>query len=159
MSVIYWRWLHQWVHLLKITSPISAIYWRWLTNKCYLLKMTPMSAFYWRWLTNEWYLLKMTSSMSVIHWKWLQWVLSTEDDLRGIPFSAVTFEFSQCYYIVIRECHISPESLCRELSKFTHYFDLVAMAMLLALWLAKHGNGCSSKRKHRFDKIFGTNAK
>ena len=42
-------------------------------------------------------------------------------------------KFSQCYYIVTRECHISPESLCRELSKFTHYFDLVAMATLLAL--------------------------
>ena len=55
-------------------------------------------------------------------------------DLRGTPFSAVTFEISffPCYYIVTRECHKSPESLCRELSKFTHYFDLVAMTTLLA---------------------------
>ena len=52
-------------------------------------------------------------------------------------------KFSQCYCIVTRECHISPESLCRGISKFTHYFDLVAMVKLLAFWLAKHGNGCN----------------
>ena len=33
------------------------------------------------------------------------------------------------------------------------------MATLLALWLAKRGNGRNSKTKHRFDKIFGTDAK
>ena len=66
------------------------------------------------------------------------------------PFKGYTFfssnlwsKFSQCYCIVTRECYISPESLCRELSKFTHYFDPVAMATLLALWLSKHGNGCN----------------
>ena len=64
-------------------------------------------------------------------------------------------KFSQCYYIVTSECHISPESLCHELSKFKHYFDLVAMATLLALWLAKHGNGCNSKTKHRMLTIHG----
>ena len=73
--------------------------------------------------------------------------------------SNVWSKFSQFYYIVTRECHVSPESLCRELSKFTHYYDLVAMATLLALWLAKHGNGRDSKTKHWFDKIFGTDAK
>ena len=68
-------------------------------------------------------------------------------DIKGrYTFSSSNLwnKFSQCYYIVTRECHISSESLCRELSKFTHYFDLVAMATLLALWLAKHGNGCNS---------------
>ena len=62
---------------------------------------------------------------------------------RGYNFfnSNLWSKFSQCYYIVTRECHISPESLCRELSKFTQNFDLVAMATLLALGLAKHGNG------------------
>ena len=68
--------------------------------------------------------------------------------LTGYTFfsSNLWSKFSQCYYIVTRECHISPESLCRELPNFTHYFDLVAMAMLLALWVAKHGNGRNSKR-------------
>ena len=73
--------------------------------------------------------------------------------IKGYTFFSSNFwsKFSQCYYIVTRECPISSESLCRELSKFTHYFDLVAMATLLALWLAKHGNGRNSKTKHRFD--------
>ena len=76
----------------------------------------------------------------------------------GLYNSNIWIKFSQCYYIVTRKYHISPESLCRELLKFTHYFDLVAMATLLDLWLAKHGNGRESKTKHRFDKTFGTDA-
>ena len=78
------------------------------------------------------------------------------------PFKGYSFfssnlwsKFSQCYCIDTRECHISPESLYRELSKFTHYFDLVAMATLLALWLAKHGNGCNYLTKHRMLAILG----
>ena len=43
--------------------------------------------------------------------------------------------------------------------KIYNYFDLIAMETLLALWLAKHGNGRNSKTKHRFDKIFGTDVK
>ena len=64
-------------------------------------------------------------------------------------------EFSQCYCIVTSECHISPESLCRELSKITHNFDLVAMAKLLVPWLAKHGNGCIYLTKYRILTILG----
>ena len=88
-------------------------------------------------------------------------ILGNKRELRGYPFfsSNLWSKFSQCYYIVTRECHISPESLCCDLSKFTHYFDLVSMATLLALWLVEHGNGRNSKMKHRFDKIFGTDAK
>ena len=41
----------------------------------------------------------------------------------------------------------------------SHIFALVAMATLLALLLAKRGNGRNSKTKHRFDKIVGTDAK
>ena len=76
----------------------------------------------------------------------VQWLLPYPWNLRGeytFFSSNLCSKFSQCYYIVTRECHISPKSLCRELSKFTHYFDLVAMATLLILWLAKHGNGCN----------------
>ena len=69
--------------------------------------------------------------------------------------SDVWSKFSQCFCIVTRECHIPPESLCRELSKFTHYFDLVAMVTLLALWLAKHGNGCNYLMTYRTLSILG----
>ena len=57
----------------------------------------------------------------------------------GIPFSAVTFEVSFLSVTILLPIYcypmsdISPESLCRELLKLTHYFDLVAMATLLAL--------------------------
>ena len=77
--------------------------------------------------------------------------------LGGIPFfsSNLWSKFFQCYCIVTRECHISPKCLCRELSKFTHYFDQVAMATLLALWLAKHGKGCNYLAKCRMLTMVG----